>query len=307
MSARELTLLEAAPPRNPGLMNAERKPVSLWRMSSRAFFQTRLAPFGLVLVVTAVLMAVLAPLISPYDPNFGDFSTVLASPSWDHPLGTDELGRDILSRLLYGSTVSLQVGFGATLLTTFIGVVVGISTGYFGGWVDEVVMRFTDGMLAFPSLILALAIAAVFEPSITSILLAIAIVSFSTMARLARASTLMVREQEYIEAARASGASTLRLIVFHILPNCLSPVIVQFAILASYGILAEASLSFLGVGVPAPNPTWGGMLRDAYRLLDHAPVFAISAGTVIFLTVLAANFLGDILRDFLDPKLRGVD
>ncbi|MDQ3655643.1 MAG: ABC transporter permease [Chloroflexota bacterium] len=304
MSAPELAMLDAAP-RSPQLMNAERKPVSLWRMSSRAFFQTRLAPFGLALVITAILMAVLAPLVAPYDPNFGDFSSVLAKPSWDHPLGTDELGRDILSRLLYGSTVSLQVGFGATLLTTFIGVVVGITTGYFGGWVDEVVMRFTDGMLAFPSLILALAIAAVFEPSITSILLAIAIVSFSTMARLARASTLMVREQEYIEAARASGASTPRLIVFHILPNCLSPVIVQFALLASYGILAEASLSFLGVGVRPPQASWGGMLQSGYQYLEIAPWLSIVPGLTIFLTVLGFNLVGDGLRAAFNPKLRG--
>ena len=215
------------------LAQLEREPISLWRQTWRAFHETRMASMGLAFVTIAVLMAVLAPVAAPYDPNFGDFSSVLAPPSWSHPLGTDELGRDILSRLLYGSVVSLQVGLGATVLTTLIGVSVGVGAGYAGGWVDEIVMRVTDGLLAFPSLILALAIAAVFTPSITSILLAISIVSFSTMARLARASTLSIREQEFVEAARASGAGTGPLIWTQILPNALSPIITQFALLPS--------------------------------------------------------------------------
>lgn len=303
MSAPEITLSQAGTGSSQ-LLRAERPPQSAWRVASRAFFQTRLAPFGLVLVLIAILMAALAPFASPYDPNFGDFSSVLAKPSRAHWLGTDELGRDILSRLLHGSLVSLQVGIGATLLTTVIGIAVGITTGYFGGWIDEVMMRVTDGMLAFPSLILALAIAAVFDPSITSILLAIAIVSFSTMARLARASTLVVREQEYVEAARASGASTSRLIFVHILPNSLSPVIVQFALVASYGILAEASLSFLGVGVRPPQASWGGMLQTGYQYLEIAPWLSIVPGVTIFLTVLGFNLVGDGLRAAFNPRLR---
>ncbi|HWV35168.1 MAG TPA: ABC transporter permease [Thermomicrobiales bacterium] len=282
----------------------ERKSVSLWRQSAHAFFETRLAGVGLFLVLVAILMAVLAPLIAPYDPNFGDFSSVLAKPSWQHWLGTDELGRDILSRLMYGSVVSLQVGFGATILTTLIGVSIGVAAGYAGGWVDEVVMRVTDGLLAFPSLILALAIAAVFEPSITSILLAVSIVSFSTMARLARASTLSIREQEFVEAARSSGASTPRLILVHILPNSLSPIIIQFALLASYGILAEASLSFLGVGVRPPQASWGGMLQSGYQYLEIAPWLSIVPGLTIFLTVLGFNLVGDGLRAAFNPRLR---
>lgn len=278
---------------------------SLWRQGVRAFFQTRLAPAGLVIVLLAIGMAIFAPLLTPYDPDIGDFSAVLAGPSWDHPLGTDELGRDIWSRLVHGAKVSLQVGFGATALTTLIGVTIGIITGYYGGWFDEIMMRVTDGLLAFPSLILALAIAAIFEPSVMSILLAIAIVSFSTMARLARASTLAIREMEYVEAARALGASNTRLIFRHVLPNVLSPVIVQFALMASYGILAEASLSFLGVGVRPPQSSWGGMLQSGYQYLEISPWLSIVPGLAIFLTVLGFNVVGDGLRAALNPRLHG--
>ena len=279
------------------------RPSSLWRQSGRIFFKTRLAPVGLVIVLIAVAMALLAPVIMPYDPNIGDFMAVLSPPSSAHWLGTDELGRDVLSRLLAGSTVSLQVAFGATVLTTLIGVTLGVVTGYFGGWPDELLMRITDGLLAFPSLILALAIAAIFEPSVTSILLAIAIASFSTMARLARASALTTREQEYVEAAHASGATDVRVIFQHVLPNCLSPIIVQFALLASYGILAEASLSFLGVGVRPPQSSWGGMLQSGYQYLELAPGLSLAPGFTIFLVVLGFNLVGDGLRAALNPRV----
>lgn len=282
-----------------------RTAIPLWRQAAAAFFATRLAPAGFVLVLVAILMAVFAPLLAQYDPDIGDFSTVLASPSWAHPLGTDELGRDVFSRLVHGSVVSLQVGIGATALTTVIGVALGVITGTYGGWLDEILMRVTDGLLAFPSLILALAIAAVFEPSVVSILIAVSIVSFSTMARLARGSTLVVREQEYVEAARASGAGQARLIAVHIVPNALSPVIVQFALLASGGILAEASLSFLGVGVRPPQSSWGGMLQSGYQYLEIAPWLSIVPGLAIFLTVLGFNLVGDGLRAALNPTLRG--
>lgn len=276
---------------------------SLWRQSARVFFKTRLAPAGLIVVLIAVAMAVLAPVLSPYDPNIGDFMAVLAPPSGAHWLGTDELGRDVLSRLLAGSRVSLQVAFGATVITTVIGVTLGVVTGYFGGWPDELQMRITDGLLAFPSLILALAIAAIFEPSIVSILLAIAIASFSTMARLARASAMITRAQEYVEAAHASGATNARVIFQHVLPNCLSPVIVQFALLASYGILAEASLSFLGVGVRPPQSSWGGMLQSGYQYLEIAPWLSLVPGFTIFLVVLGFNLVGDGLRAAFNPRL----
>ena len=262
-----------------------------------------MAPTGLVLVLLAIAMAVLAPLLVPYDPNIGDFMAVLSPPSAQHWLGTDELGRDILSRLLAGATVSLQVAFGATVLTTLLGVTLGVVTGYFGGWADELLMRITDGLLAFPSLILALAIAAIFEPSMVSILLAIAVASFSTVARLARASALMTREQEYVEAARSMGASHPRLILRHVLPNCLSPVIVQFALMASYGILAEASLSFLGVGVRPPQSSWGGMLQSGYQYLEMAPWLSLAPGFTIFLVVLGFNLVGDGLRAAFNPRL----
>lgn len=304
MNAARIGKLETTDDATSTLERQERKPRSFWSEAVRVFLETRLAAVGLALVGVVVFMAVLAPFLSPYDPDIGDFSAVLAEPGGDHLLGTDELGRDILSRLMHGSVISLQVGFGATIITTVIGVAIGVVTGYFGGLIDEVVMRITDGLLAFPSLILALSIAAILGPSVVTILIAISIVSFSTMARLARSSTLVIREQEFVEAARASGASTPRLIFVHILPNCLSPVIVQFALLASYAILAEASLSFLGVGVRPPQSSWGGMLQSGYQYLEIAPWLSIVPGLTIFLAVLGFNLVGDGLRAALNPRMR---
>jgi peptide/nickel transport system permease protein len=233
---------------------------SQWRRSVRAFFRTRLAPLGFVLVMFAVLLAASAYTIAPYDPNIGDFGNVLAPPSSSHLLGTDQNGRDVLSRLMHGSVISLQVGFGATLVSTVIGIVFGVFAAYYGRWVDEILMRVTDALIAFPSLILALAIATALGASVTNIILAIAVTSFAGMARLARGSALSVKEREFVEASRASGASDSRLIWRHILPNVISPVIVQFSLMVSFAILTEAGLSFLGVGTPPPAPSRGNIL-----------------------------------------------
>lgn len=277
-----------------------------WRRSVKAFFRTRLAPLGFLLVMFAVLMAVSAFTIAPHDPNIGDFSNVLAPPSTEHFLGTDQNGRDVLSRLMHGSVVSLQVGFGATVVSTVIGVLFGVFAAYYGGWIDEALMRVTDALIAFPSLILALAIATALGASVVNIILAIAVTSFAGMARLARGSALSIKEKEFVDASRASGASDLRLISKHILPNVLSPIIVQFSLMVSFAILTEAGLSFLGVGVRPPQSSWGGMLETGYRYLEVAPWISIVPGAAIFMTVLGFNLIGDGLRAAIDPRLRDI-
>jgi peptide/nickel transport system permease protein len=207
---------------------------------------------------------------------------------------------------MHGSVISLQVGFGATLVSTVIGIVFGVFAAYYGRWVDEILMRVTDALIAFPSLILALAIATALGASVTNIILAIAVTSFAGMARLARGSALSVKEREFVEASRASGASDSRLIWRHILPNVISPVIVQFSLMVSFAILTEAGLSFLGVGVRPPQATWGGMLETVYRYLEVAPWISIVPGVAIFLTVLGFNLIGDGLRAAIDPHLRDI-
>jgi peptide/nickel transport system permease protein len=277
-----------------------------WRRSVRAFFGTRLAPLGFVLVMFAIVMAASAYTIAPHDPNIGDFGNVLAPPSTEYLLGTDQNGRDVLSRLMHGSVISLQVGFGATVVSTVIGIVFGVFAAYYGGWIDEFLMRITDALIAFPSLILALAIATALGASVTNIILAIAVTSFAGMARLARGSALSVKEREFVEASRASGASDLRLIGRHILPNVISPIIVQFSLMVSFAILTEAGLSFLGVGVRPPQASWGGMLETGYRYLEVAPWISIVPGVAIFMTVLGFNLIGDGLRAAIDPRLRDI-
>lgn len=279
---------------------------SQWRRSIRTLWSIRMAPLGLFLILIALLMAASADVLSPYDPNIGDFRNTFSEPSREHLLGTDELGRDILSRMLHGSRVSLQVAFGATIVSTIIGVLLGTTAGYYGRWLDDVLMRVTDALLAFPSLILALAIASALDPGVRNIILALALTSFSSMARLARASTLALKELDFVEAARASGARDARIILRHLLPNGVSPIIVQFTLMVSWAILAEASLSFLGVGVRPPQASWGGMLRTGFQFLEVAPWISIVPGILIFLTVLGFNLFGDGLRAALDPRLRDI-
>ena len=268
----------------------------------RRLRQTRLVNFGLVILGIVVLCAIFAPVISPYDPLKQDYLAIAQAPSSAHWLGTDDLGRDVLSRIIYGSRVSLQVGAISVAIAVVFGAVLGLLSGYVGGVVDEVIMRFVDSVQAFPGLILALGLTAALGPSIRNVMIAIGFISSPTIARLARAQTLSIRESEYVSAARVSGASDSRIIARHIWPNATSPIIVQATLLVATAIVTEAALSFLGVGVQPPTPSWGAMLRTGSQYLEVAPWLAFAPGVAIFLTVLSFNFIGDGLRQVLDPR-----
>jgi peptide/nickel transport system permease protein len=231
---------------------------------------------------------------------------VLAFPNAAHLLGTDELGRDILSRLLYGASISLQVGIGAVLIASIPGVALGMSVGYRGGALDNIVMRVLDGLMAFPSLILALTIVSVLGSSLFNVVLAIAVTSFPHYARLVRGQVLAVREFEYITAIRTVGARDTRIIFRHILPNVISPVLVQASLGVGFAITAEAGLSFLGLGVQPPTPTWGSMIQVGFQYLEIAPWLVMAPGTLIFMAVLGFNLFGDGIREALDPNLRPI-
>lgn len=285
------------------------KSVDSWSLTGGRSFpilrrlrETRLVNFGLVILGIVVLCAIFAPVISPYDPLKQDYLAIAQAPSSAHWLGTDDLGRDVLSRIIYGSRVSLQVGAISVVIAVVFGAVLGLLSGYVGGVVDEVIMRFVDSVQAFPGLILALGLTAALGPSIRNVMIAIGFISSPTIARLARAQTLSIRESEYVAAARVSGASASRIISRHIWPNATSPIIVQATLLVATAIVTEASLSFLGVGVQPPTPSWGSMLRTGSQYLEVAPWLAFAPGVAIFLTVLSFNFIGDGLRQVLDPR-----
>jgi peptide/nickel transport system permease protein len=251
-----------------------------------------------------VVLTLLAPLLSPYPPDKTDFGALQKPPSLQHPFGTDELGRDILSRVLYGARVSLSAGIFSVALALGVGGLVGLVAGYYGGWVDNLLMRLVDAMLAFPFLVLAIALAAVLGPSLQNTMLAIAVVTLPVFARLVRGQVLAEHPREYVQAAMALGAGDLRVLLGHLLPNILGPLIVQVSLSTANAILAEATLSFLGLGVQPPMPSWGSMLNAARGYLAYAPWMAIFPGLAIFMVVLAFNLIGDGLRDALDPRLR---
>jgi peptide/nickel transport system permease protein len=260
--------------------------------------------FGLLLTVALVVVALAAPLLSPFDPDAQDTSRRLEAPSHQHLLGLDDLGRDVLSRILWGARVSLRVGFSVVLLASLIGISLGAISGYFGGIVDTAIMRITDILLAFPGILLAIALVAVLGPSLNNVILALATIGWVSYARLVRGQVLKVREMEYITAAKALGARSPRVIVLHVLPNVMNPVIVMATLGLAGAILAEAALSFLGLGVQPPTPSWGAMLTAGRRYLGLANHLAIFPGAAIMLAVMGLNFLGDGLIDALDPKYR---
>ncbi|WP_245974166.1 ABC transporter permease [Bosea caraganae] len=257
---------------------------------------------GVALVGLAVVMALAAPLLATHDPNNPDFIAILAPPSGEHFFGTDDLGRDTFSRIVYGARTSILVGVLSVFAAFILGTVAGLVAGFFGKWVDALIMRVMDVIFAFPSILLALAITAVLGPSLTNAVLAIAVVNLPVFARIARAQTMVVARLDFVEASRALGAGTPRILFRTILPNILTPVIVQGSLLFAAAIITESYLSFLGLGVQPPTPTWGNMLRNAIGFLDLAPWLACFPGLAIFLTVLGFNLLGDGLRDRLDPR-----
>ena len=276
---------------------------SFWRMVAERFRRNRFAMGGGMLVLLLFLVAVLAPILAPYDPGHIDTNILLQPPSAAHWLGTDELGRDVLSRMIYGSRISLMVGFVAVGLATFIGVIVGAVSGYYGGWVDEVMMRFVDVMLTFPSFFLILAVIAMLEPSIVNVMIVIGITGWMGVARLVRAEFLSLRKRDFVAAAQSIGQSDFAIIFRHILPNAMAPVLVSATLGIAGAILTESALSFLGIGVQPPTPSWGSILTEGKNYIEFAWWLSVFPGVSILFTVLGYNLLGEGLRDALDVRL----
>jgi ABC-type dipeptide/oligopeptide/nickel transport system permease subunit len=272
------------------------------RLLRQRFLRRPLAIVGLVVALAFVLAAILAPWIAPYSAGATDFNALLAHSSGKHLLGTDELGRDVLSRIIWGARASIEAGVLATLLAMAVAVPVGIVAGYYRGWADAVIARLTDVLLAFPFLIVAVGLAAILGPSLTNATIALGIGAAPALIRVARGEALALREEDYVRAAVANGASDARILARHVLPNMLSTLIVQATVAIPTAIIGEAVLSFLGLGVQPPTPSWGVMLSDAQSYLSQAPRLAIYPGVAIFLCSLSFNLLGDGLRDVLDPR-----
>ena len=264
---------------------------------------------GLTLIAAAVicvtvLMAIFAPLVSPYDPLKQDLNSLLASPGPTHLLGTDNVGRDVLARVIWGSRVSLVAGSVSVAIAVVVGCFLGLIAGYSGGRLDDVVMRVMDAVLSFPALVLALALGAVLGAGLGGVLITLGIVYAPTFARLMRGQVLTIRTREYIDAARLLGAADWHILLRHVLPNAATPIVVQASLSVAFAILAEASLSFLGLGIQPPEPSWGSMINAGRGYLQQAPWIVFGPGAALFLTVLSLNFVGDAIRDALDPRLR---
>src|SRR5581483_8503712 len=272
------------------------------RLLVRRFLRRPLAVAGLVVALAFVLAAIFAPWVAPHGADATDFEAILAKPSGHHLLGTDELGRDILSRIVWGARASIQAGVLATLLAMAIALPIGLAAGYYRGWIDPVISRLTDVLLAFPFLILAVGLAAILGPSLLNATLALGIGAAPALIRIARGEALALREEDYVRAAVANGASDPVILGRHIVPNMLSTLLVQATVTIPTAIIGEATLSFLGLGVQPPTPSWGVMLADAQSYLTEAPRLAVYPGLAIFLCSLSFNLLGDGLRDALDPK-----
>jgi peptide/nickel transport system permease protein len=276
--------------------------ISPWRRVLKRIVRRRGALIGLGVVVFFLLLALLAPEIAPYDPLATTWSAIRKPPNATHWFGTDEIGRDVLSRVIWGARASLLAGVVSVSLSLALGVPIGLIAGYAANWLDGLLSRITDAMLSCPFLILAIALAAFLGPSLTNAMIAIGISATPLFIRLTRAQVLQVKVEDYIEAARAVGNSPLRIVLRHILPNIVPPLIVQATLAIAAAIIAEAALSFLGLGQQPPTPSWGSMLNTAKNYIDNAPWMAVWPGLSIFLLVLSFNLLGDGLRDALDPK-----
>ncbi|HKD27465.1 MAG TPA: ABC transporter permease [Xanthobacteraceae bacterium] len=295
MTAVGITTATAATPANA-------KP---WRRAVRRLVKRRGAMVGAAVVLFFVVVAVAAPLIAPYEPVATSWSAVRKPPSLEHWFGTDEIGRDVLSRVIFGARASLLAGVVSVGISLACGVPIGLVSGYVGGFLDGLLMRITDALLACPFLILAIALAAFLGPSLTNAMIAIGISAMPAFIRLTRAQVLNAKVEDYVEAARAVGNPHRRIVLRHILPNILAPIMVQATLAIAAAIIAEASLSFLGLGQQPPAPSWGSMLNTAKNFLDQAPWMAMWPGAAIFSVVLAFNLFGDGLRDALDPRHRG--
>jgi peptide/nickel transport system permease protein len=278
--------------------------VSLWREGWRSFKKNKMALVGTGIVLFFILLAVFAPMIAPYSINEQDLSLRLQAPSKEHLFGTDDFGRDIFSRVIYGARISLWVGFFSVLGSVIVGSLLGIIAGYYGRWIDGIISRIFDIMLAFPSILLAIGIVAVLGPSLKNALIAIAIINIPNFGRLIRSRVLSIKQEEYIMAAKAIGMSDARILFHHILPNSMAPIIVQGTLAIATAIIEAAALGFLGLGAQPPNPEWGKMLADSKDYLTQAPWTMVFPGLAIMLTVLGFNLMGDGLRDALDPRMK---
>jgi peptide/nickel transport system permease protein len=273
-----------------------------WRALRRAV-RSRLAPFGGVVVLVAIVLAVGAPVLSPHDPLKQNLGNALARPGRAHVLGTDNVGRDVLSRVIWGTRVSLVAGIVSVTLAAFAGTMLGLVAGYAGGRVDGLVMRAMDAVLSFPPLVLALALGAVLGAGLTGVLIALGVVYTPTFARLMRGQVLAITARDYVDAARALGAPGWRIASRHVVPNAAAPIVVQASLSVAFAILAEASLSFLGLGIQPPQASWGSMINAGRGYLQQAPWIVFGPGAALFVTVVGLNFVGDAVRDALDPRL----
>ena len=282
-------------------LNAESKGRSASSRLYAVFARDRKSQFGILILTIFIISAILAPLIAPYDPNSMSLDMMLA-PSSKHLLGTDDLGRDLFSRIIWGTQVSLFVGIVTVAISMLIGVLLGVLAGYYGGWIDMIIMRYIDLQWAFPNFIIAVYLVAVFGTGLLNIIVAISLAFLDDFARIARSMVLTLKEQQFIDAARVQGCSDLRIMLRHILPNSMAPIIVQATVSVSYAILGEASLSFLGLGVNVDTPTWGLILADGRSFISQAWWLGVFPGLAIMLVVLSINFIGDALRDAFDVR-----
>jgi peptide/nickel transport system permease protein len=280
--------------------------VSEIRRIFKVMFSRGVVVFGAVIVIALLLTAALGPLIAPYDPIKPDLSITLQQPSREHILGTDALGRDVLSRIIHGARVSLWVGVIAVSIACIVGMSLGLAAGYFGRWVNNIIMRIMDAMMAIPPLPLSLAIAALLGGGLRNVMISVGISLVPTYCRLMCGQVLTIKESDYITAANVIGANDIRIMLRHLLPNSFPPLLVLITLNMGIAILAEASLSFLGIGISPPAAAWGAMVSDGYRYLFTNPVLSFASGVAVMLVVLAFNMVGDGLRDALDPRLRGI-
>jgi peptide/nickel transport system permease protein/oligopeptide transport system permease protein len=271
----------------------------------RVFFGRKIVALGMAVIAILVITAIAAPWIAPYYPNDQNVGNTLQAPSSAHLLGTDTLGRDVLSRIIYGSRPAIIVGLIAVTIASLIGMTLGLMAGFYGGWTNNVIMRFMDALMSFPMILLALTIAALLGGGLLNVVIALGIASIPPYARLMCGQVLTVKQNDYITASKANGAKNLRTMFVHVLPNCFPPLIVLLTMQIGHAILSEASLSFLGIGIKPPDAAWGSMVSEGYQQLLRSPLLSIAPGVAIMLVVFAFNMVGDGLRDALDPKLRG--
>lgn len=282
----------------------QEKAAGPWKEAWRSFRKSKSAVVGAGIVIFFVLVAVIGPMLAPQGINEQNLAIRLLPPSGDYWFGTDDLGRDVFSRILHGARLSLTVGISAVVLSAFFGSLLGIIAGYYGRWIDTLISRIFDIMLAFPSILLAIAVVSILGPSLRNALIAIAIINVPNFGRLIRSRVLAIKEEEYIHAAKAIGMKNTRILWRHILPNSMTPIIVQGTLAIATAIIEAAALGFLGLGAEAPHPEWGKMLADARMFLMNAPWAMVFPGVAIMLTVIGFNLMGDGLRDALDPKMK---